>query len=180
MQAVGIVNMYGYSAGAEFVKKAIEFLGYRPYIIDGFIDPVQTLQNIKASPIKHWIFTGSPHAVLDPDSVQIPIDILLLYQKKFLLLCYSMESFLFQLGYGLKKRYVQKKEYFYLKYKGRLNFLYRNHFWYIPKNEFLNSKKFLASTGRESMIVQYKNCLLMQFHPEKTRDGIEFIKQWLD
>ena len=30
------------------------------------------------------------------------------------------------------------------------------------------------------MIAMYKNCLLTQFHPEKTLDGVKMIKNWLD
>lgn len=180
---VGIVNMYRYSAGPVYVKKALEFLGYRPYVIDGFTNSNQTLRDIKATSIKHWIFTGSPHAVLDSKSVQVPLDILKMSQKKFLLLCYSMESFLFQLGYQLKERYKGKKEFFSLQVQGFQESLelYRNHFWYIPKTEFVRSTlRLLAYYGREAMIVKYKQCLLMQFHPEKTRDGIQLIKQWLE
>ena len=29
------------------------------------------------------------------------------------------------------------------------------------------------------MIAGYKNCLMMQFHPEKTPDGLKMIENWL-
>ena len=37
----------------------------------------------------------------------------------------------------------------------------------------------IASYRGELMIAGYKNCLMMQFHPEKTADGLKMIENWL-
>jgi len=107
---------------------------------------------------------------------------------------------LFQLNYPIKRRYVNKYEYFTLKVNMKLvkelkkEYLFdglpetlklqRNHTWYIPtllRNTVKNKLcKEVASYRGESMMIFYKNAILVQFHPEKTADGILFIKNWIN
>ena len=55
------------------------------------------LNIIRRSKIKRWICTGSAYDVLDKESPQLDTDLLQLDTKRFLLICYSMESILMQL-----------------------------------------------------------------------------------
>ena len=42
-----------------------------------------------------------------------------------------------------------------------------------------NLIKEIASYKEESMILLYRNSILVQFHPERTKDGLKFINNWI-
>ncbi len=188
---IGVVTMHPLIKSNNFIKQAVEELGYTTYVIDINND---ILNIIKNSNITHWIFSGSPHAVNDEASPQIPLEILNLTNKKIMFICYSMESILYQKGYEIYRRYENKKEKFNLKLdinkikKINKNYLfeglpeklhvYRNHHYYfksIKSNEFIE----VATYRGESMICFYKNFILLQFHPERTDDGKKIINNWI-
>jgi GMP synthase-like glutamine amidotransferase len=152
--------------------------------IDGFSTPSESVaKQIQESSIPFWIFSGSPHQVMDTHSPQVPMS-LVKSPKRFLMICYSMESCLVQLGYPLVERYENKKEIFQLNlYTEKQETHWRNHRWYIPKTSFSRASgcgaKLLASYRLEAMLVEYKNMLMVQFHPERTEDGLEFMRRWL-
>jgi imidazoleglycerol phosphate synthase glutamine amidotransferase subunit HisH len=85
----------------------------------------------------------------------------------------------------LKERYTHKNEIFYLRRPAYWLFdgikedmvLRRNHRWYLPSG--LLPVHEIASYRGELMIAGYKNCLMMQFHPEKSADGLKMIANWL-
>jgi GMP synthase-like glutamine amidotransferase len=189
---IGIVNMYGTEYKCHYLVNAIRSIGYLPHIIEGYHSgEAYVFDTIQKSPIKFWIFSGSPHTVTDPKSTQVPFDILTLPNKQFMLLCYSMESLLIQLNYPITKRRSDKKEIFHLTVPlaYRTNSLFqsitnpmvvrRHHVCYFPERTITEPVNLIASYNGEAMIATYKNILLVQFHPEKSVDGKRFIHNWL-
>ena len=192
---IGIINMYGLNNGMNYIIQSLNDLEYCPIIYD-YSSEIQIFDIINSSDIKFWIFSGSPCMVVDVNSPIVPMNILNLDNKKFMLICYSMESVLYQLGLPVKKRYENKDENFNLTidinkikeinktniFLGLTNKLKvrRNHYYYIPSNLIKNDDlKLVSSYRKESMIIFYKNSLLVQFHPERTSDGYKLIKNWI-
>lgn len=187
---VGIVNMYGAPYGCTYLVNAITSLKQKPHVIDGFNNSeLDVFTYIKNSPITHWIFSGSAHPVLYKESAQVPLKVLTLKGKRFMMLCYSMESVLLQLHFPLKKRSIDKKEPFKLSitYKNDPLFeniknpsiMRRHHMWYFPSNVITEPVTLLAQYNGEAMIATYKNATLIQFHPEKSPEGKKLIMNWL-
>ena len=85
----------------------------------------------------------------------------------------------------LKERYIHKNEFFHLQHSDSWLFdeikedmvLRRNHHWYLPAGVLPVHE--IASYRGELMIAGYKNCLMMQFHPEKTADGLKMLENWI-
>jgi anthranilate/para-aminobenzoate synthase component II len=189
---VGIVNMYGSTYGCHYLVNAINALKQNAHVIDGFNNKEEDVYlYIKNSQIKYWIFSGSPHPVLYKESTQVPLKVLTLKNKKFMMLCYSMESILLQLHYPLKKRNIDRKEPFRLTipvsytsdplFMGIKNpsIMRRHHMWYIPNNVITEPVNLLGQYNGEAMVATYKNSTLIQFHPEKSPDGKKLIMNWL-
>lgn len=182
---VGIVNMYKekeltqstQSNDIFYLVKAILDLGHTPLLLH-FTDPCLH-KNIEESSIQHWIFSGSTHTVHNRSAPQIQLKSLTsMWNKKFFLICYSMESALLQLGHAVKKRSSGvKREYFSL-YGKRF---WRFHSYYIPSFTHSQAREIVSivSHDGESMIAIYKNILMTQFHPEKTSDGRTLLYHWL-
>ena len=185
---VGVINMYPSLSGAEFILKALDKLGHSSFLLKGDqFSEEELFARIKKSPIKNWIFSGSTLHIHE-GGPQVPLDILKL-EKCFLLICYSMESLITRIcncEYHLKERYIHKNEIFHLR-KSLDHWLFdgikedmvlrRNHHWYLPAGVLPVHE--IASYRGELMIAGYKNCLMMQFHPEKTTDGLKMIANWL-
>ena len=194
---VGVVSMYCDQNNYEhYIVDALSSIGYKSHIIY-YDNPENVYNSIVNSNIKKWIFSGSAHTVIYPNSPIVPMKIFNIPDKQFLLICYSMESVFHQLKVGeIKKRYENKKEKFRLKIdmkvvkelhleylftglKNTLN-LYRNHHWYFTSifGKLDNIIEFAKYRG-ESMMAVYKNAILVQYHPERTKEGIILIKNWL-
>jgi GMP synthase-like glutamine amidotransferase len=192
---VGVISMYTDKNMHHYITDALLSIGYQSHVIH-FDNPTDVYNTIKNSTIKKWIFSGSSLTVNADGSPQVPLKIFNIKNKEFLLICYSMESALYQLKIStLKKRYENKKEDFNLniniKLVKELNKeyllnglknpmkLYRNHHWYFKAN--IKSDMFeIAKYRGESMMIIYKNTIMTQFHPERTDDGILLIKNWLN
>jgi len=185
---VGVINMYPLS-GAEFIVRALDKLGHSSFLLKGDqFSEEELFARIKKSPIKNWIFSGSTLHIHE-GGPQVPLDILKL-EKRFLLICYSMESLITRIckcEHHLKERYTHKNEIFHLRQPQEFSWLFdgikedmvlrRNHHWYLPAG--LLPVHEIASYRGELMIAGYKNCLMMQFHPEKSADGLKMIANWL-
>ena len=193
MLEVGIVNMYGNNYKCKNLINAINLIGYIPHIIDGFKNTEEYVyEYIKTSSIKHWIFSGSAHAVILKESTQVPLKVLDLEDKRCFFICYSMESIYHQLKYKISERYVNKKEIFDLKiddnkksldlFKGLANPLkiHRNHKWYFSNKEIKEPINHIASYKKEIMIGTYKNSTLVQFHPERNIIGRKLMLNWIE
>jgi len=149
--------------------------------------------HIAESPIQKWIFTGSPVSIYTPSSPKVPMNIFNIPNKEFFLICYSMESTLHQLEYPVLKRKENRKEEFYLPFnREQYTQLFqglpdpalcmRNHHYYTPMLVFetKNSQmQLISSYQNEAMIVLYKNCVMTQFHPEKTDHGRQLLFNWI-
>jgi GMP synthase-like glutamine amidotransferase len=192
---IGIVSMYPHIKNINYLENIIRQIGYTPYVLDlAHSTPDKIYYLIKRSYIKHWIFSGSPLSVVDNKSIQIPMDIFNLKHKKYMFICYSLESIMYQLKYPISIRHELKKEYFKLDIdemiinNNKINYLFediilpmnvwRNHYGYVSSHLELEPTE-IASYGDECMILLYKNSILLQFHPEKTNDGLQLIKNWI-
>jgi len=187
---IGIVNMHRDAIDIKALIQNIIAIGWTPSILNGTIVTQQALfHRIQKSPIRHWIFSGSRYSVLHMEH-QVPMA-LLHTDKKFMMICYSMESVLIQLGAPIKQRYVRRTEPFRLtvpkEHKDHPLFkdisspmnVWRDHHWYFSKADIPSSVKLLASYNGEAMIATYKNMVLVQHHPERTADGKRFLENWL-
>ena len=194
---IGIVSLYPRLKDIQHVENAVKILGYKPHVID-LVHSTQDkiYYHIKNSYIKYWIFSGSPTSVIEKSSPQIPMEIFRLTTKRFMFICYSLESVMFQLKYPISFRKVLKKELFSLNVSRskikRTNTEYlfenidfpmkvwRNHYGYVSNliinNTLINE---VASYEGESMILSYRNSILVQYHPERTNDGLKLINNWI-
>ncbi len=184
--------------GCLNVINAFRTIGMRPavYHIDDIIErKINIVRLIADSPIKYWVFTGAGQSIYEKDSPQVPMNIYNIFGKRYLLICYSMESVLKQLGCLVLKRYERKKELFKLHLQKTKVFLagrqrlfeyipdpaeyWRNHQYYTPANNMKKDIYEVASYRGELMLVFYKNSVMTQFHPERTIAGKRFLKNWL-
>jgi GMP synthase-like glutamine amidotransferase len=183
---IGIVNMYHNTKYLDKVVEAAHGLGHRVTIVNGYhLTRSEVYSTIRDSRIGHWIFTGGDHYVDDLGANQVPLEVLSL-PKRFLMICYSMESVLWQLGFPLVHRDHVEKGYFKLDVGGRMLTLYRLHRCYIrPKRAqvTVDGQMFrvrtLAVHEKELMMATIGPALLTQFHPESSRDGRQLLKAWL-
>lgn len=195
---VGVLDLYPEGIGAWHLIKSIFDLGYTPVVLHMYsiIKNKQSLAKlIGNSGITKWVFSGSPQWVHNKGSSQIPLNALHFKDKEFLLICYSMESVIKQLGHNVLQRYENKKEFFNLHvqktkviihdkeflFKNIKNPLYawRNHKGYTPAEKYSDIVE-LASYRGELMIGFYKNLLFTQFHPERSADGKKLLRNWLE
>jgi len=173
---VGIVDYYERKDGKNSLLKALSKLGHSYTIING-TEP-NVLQQIQQSPVKKWICTGANRHVLKPESPQVPTGITKL-KKDFLLICYSMESFMHQMGYPIYCRKENKNEKCNLKHGEITINAHRNHFCYIPTCKLDSRVQLISSHRGETMTVIYKNLILVQWHPEGSAEGCTFLDNWL-
>jgi GMP synthase-like glutamine amidotransferase len=173
---------------------AIKEMGATPHIINGTTLSEQELSNtIQRSPIRHWIFSGSRYHIHYTGVPIVPMELLKTENtdKRFLMICYSMESVLVQLGFPIRERYINRKETFNLsvpkEYQTHPLFKdipssmrgWRDHRYYFPRDVLTPPVHLLASYNGEAMVATYKNAVLVQYHPEKTKDGRQLIENWL-
>jgi len=180
---IGIINYYPTFNGTKYLTHAMDLLGYN-YRVHGHEN---LFQRIRDSSITHWIFSGSPTSVCGENSPQIPMELYTLKNKQYMMICYSMESVLLQLGFPIRERYTNRKEYFTIAIPPAIRSFYlfkgiktpmrlqRNHVRYTPAA----SLDGILSYNGESMMAIYKNSVLVQFHPEKTSDGRQMILNWV-
>jgi GMP synthase-like glutamine amidotransferase len=178
---IGIVSLCPNIKHIKYVVNSIRELGYTPYILDLYHgDKLKIFNIIKKSKIYHWIFSGSSCSVIDRNAPQIPLDIYKLNNKKYMMICYSLESIAYQLKLPISFRKENKKELFELQVNNKKLKLWRNHYGYLSSDINIEPLQHIKSYNQECMILLYKNSILLQFHPERTHDGIEFINNWIN
>ena len=98
---VGIVSMYETTDQINELVHAVSSLGVTPYVLQGQreADVLRAVQ--KEKDIRHWIFSGGNTVVTDEGAPQVPLELFLRNDKTLLLICYSMESALVQLGFPI-------------------------------------------------------------------------------
>lgn len=168
---IGVVTVHS----KQRLEDALRKLGHTPVVIQ--LNEEDLADQIRKSTIDKWIFSGSDlHlTVNNPLAPQVPMEILDMKDKEFFLICYSMESMMLQLGYPVVKRNHFVTERFQL---GPFQ-VYRNHGYYIPAKKVSKKVKVLQTRRGEVMTVSYKNILMTQWHPERTKDGIECLQSWI-
>ena len=172
---VGVIDFYYPRKGISPLLESLTKLGYTYKVINGnSIDHKQ----IEESTIKKWIMSGAHRNALT-DEYQVPMQITRFKDKEFLLICYSMESFLHQMGYPIFCRKENKKENILLKFPEELK-VFRNHYCYVPTFKLDSRVKLINSYRGETMTALYKNITMTQWHPEKSADGLNFLKDWLN
>ncbi len=178
--AIGIVNMYTNPHGSLYIAQAVFALGYTPLLLQ-YSDTL--CDSIKNSNIRYWIFSGGNQTVSHKGTPRACVKQLLqMPHKSFFLICYSMESALYEMGYPLiKRRTGTRREYTPLLLNGRVVRVWRNHRYYIPSTSIVSRRqvKEIASLHDESMMCIYKNLTMTQFHPERTPDGHSMLEQWI-
>ena len=110
------------------------------------------------------------------------------------MICYSLESIAYQINLPISIRYALKKEIFELnvdinKIDSKDKYLFeniqqpmkvwRNHYGYLSSKINIDPITKLSSYNGECMILSYKNSILVQFHPERTKDGLKLISNWI-
>lgn len=172
---IGIVNFAVDDPNTD-LEDALKSLGCTVVILQYTDD---WFDIIRRSRIKRWVFTGSALDVLDKKSPQLDIRLLDLSNKRLLFICYSMESILMQLGCKLHNRRVSKTDNIVIRDRDIDMTVARNHFAYVDARSVPTRIRLLSKYKNDVMTAEYKNSVMTQWHPEKTRDGIEFIKRWL-
>jgi GMP synthase-like glutamine amidotransferase len=186
---VGLVNLNPNIKDIQTLENACRSLGYNPFILDlTQLTKEKVFAYIKKSKIKKWIFSGSRSMVTDSWTPKIPLDIFNLENKEFMMICYSLQSVIYQLDYPISYRRINKKEIFNLSVnRTMIEYLnkeylfeniampmsvWRNHYAFLStfhvniKKDECNLIDFANYYG-ECMILFYKNAILLQYHPEK-------------
>jgi GMP synthase-like glutamine amidotransferase len=173
---------------------AVEELGAIPHIMNATtLSEQELLTTIQRSPIRHWIFSGSRYHIHQEGVPVVPMELFKTEktEKRFLMICYSMESVLAQLGFPIQERYINRRGPFNLTvpkenqehplFKGIPSPMrvWRLHKFYFPRTVLRAPVHLLASYNGEAMVATYKNAVLVQYHPEKTKDGRQLIENWL-
>jgi GMP synthase-like glutamine amidotransferase len=188
---IGVVSMYTWADGPKYVTEALVNLNYDP-VVYNIHNTKNIAEIIKDSSIKRWIFTGSKLMVTAKGNPQVPMDIMSYSDKEFFLICYSMESVLWQMGYKLHERALNRRENFDLQidtsrlesrptlFRNLKNSLHlqRNHRWYLTMDPAMPGV--VATYENETMMFLHKNTVMTQFHPEKTEDGKRLLLNWIE
>jgi len=172
---VGILNMYPYKLG-PYLPRALESIGCTYTIVDFDENHSETIRRSRHT---RWILTGSSDDVMKKTTPQLDLSLLKIENKRFLAICYSMESILLQLGCHLIKRKNNVREYFDLDLGGTTIKAFRNHYTYVVPDSMKRGMRLLATYKGNAMNVNYKNMTMVQWHPEKTADGIQFLAEWM-
>lgn len=170
---VGVVDYYTRPQSVSYVLAALRLLGHSAVLYSGS-DP-RLLEEIRQSPVTHWIFSGSDRSVKGAGAPQVPQEIFGLRGKHFLLICYSMESGLLGLGYPVHIR--KKRKQGHIELGGRT--VWRNHYGFVPAARLDNRVRLVEAHEGETMTVLYKNAVMTQWHPERTVDGLLFLDEWI-
>jgi GMP synthase-like glutamine amidotransferase len=170
---VGLVNLYRTPKGIQPLLSICRALGLTVELHTP--EPTIDLSElIRTSPIQHWIFSGSDRSVKGKGAPQVPLGSLSIPGKQILCICYSMESVLVQEGYPLVRR--EKKKGTFLLHGQEF---YRNHYAFVPSAAFKRGPaKLVESLDGEAMTATLKNATLVQWHPERSPDGVLFLVRW--
>ena len=97
--------MYETTDQINELAHAVSSLGVTPYVLQGQreADVLRTVR--KEKDIRHWIFSGGNTVVTDEGAPQVPLELFLRNDKTLLLICYSMERALVQLGFPITVQY---------------------------------------------------------------------------
>jgi len=187
--------MYNTDKELEELVNTVREEGQTPFILSGN-SKSEILHAVRhETDIHHWIFSGGTQAVIDPETPQVPLELFDRADKTILCICYSMESVCVQLGLPIERRRVNKEGPVRLSvespyrthplFSGLSNpmLVRRNHRFYFRDGATGTATRTpvvpVASYDGELMLALYKNAVLTQYHPERTKDGRDFLQNWL-
>ena len=170
MKPVGIINCYKSIDNIVHVLQALQELGHDCTVVDA----KEVSSVLPSSPIRHWIGTGSEYDVHDVDAPRISETIANYTEKRFLLICYSMQSFLVHAHNCTITRMPSEKQAHECLH---FNSIWRNHKWAFKPFDIASPSFSNAQVFDDGYVasLECQNILMTQYHPERTRDGIESI-----
>ena len=184
MLSVGIVN---FNKENMLPMKLIEQLASMKcaiYMIHYYDDYITIIKNTPE--IKHWFFSGSDYNPNSSKSPKMNEKILDIENKKFMMICYSMEIFCKLLGYNLghDDESTKKVSSYFDGYFNKTIEAWRNHQYFLldsteSKNESIEKLGILDNKVMTAMYKKKSDFLLLQWHPPYTKDGVDLLKQWL-
>lgn len=180
---IGIVNYH--TTTIPIIINVIRRLGHDVNVLSRHDNHLSIMRN---STIRYWIFTGSQLDPNDPLSPQVDKKILGLQDKRILLICYSMESMLKSLGCKLTTSKTIKDDTIPLTplYNNYLTggmqipiSAVRTHYTHINVSSLPPRIRLQMKHKNEVMTCHYRNCVMVQWHPERSEEGDLFLSNWL-
>ena len=157
-----------------YLETMVQQLGFVPQTILGTSDIYHT---IKESTIQNWIFSGSAYNVNHISSPQVPLGILTLPDKRYVFICYTMQSVLH--GHGKKIICDKKNKQGVVTLRSGTS-VFRNHFCYLRPRDITEHIWKMTDVFEGYVMTLYLGThLCCQWHPERTLDGYEYISRWL-
>lgn len=178
---IGIVNCNKDNKIPNDLIQVLSHLDFNSFLIS--IEQDNYIDTIRNSGIKYWIFTGSE---LDPTEKSPVINLSKLKKLdksfKFLMICYSMQKILIQLGLEPSKKKLEKKELVIPNDKTKITVSLKNEYYFkTPLSKEIEELTVISKYQNILMTAKYNgNILLTQWHPERTDDGIKFLNNWLN
>ena len=189
MKKIGIVNFYKNDFPINLIKVLAE-LNDNVFLISCKDDYIKM---IKESSINNWIFCGSNFNINSRTCPNINVkELLKLRDIHFLMIDFSMQNVLKQLGYKLSTCESKKdafaltiskdheKHPLFTNLSSPLRVKKSNTKGFdVKKNTFNEDIKVLSVYKNMLMTATFKNMLLTQWHPEHTSDGMTLIENWM-
>ena len=95
------------------------------------------------------------------------------------MICYSMESALYNSGFVTLKKPRTNQRIFQIKSAiNGFQKVWKSHDTYVSVSQNRRLRP-IAVYKDEIMTVKYRGAIMTQWHPERTVDGIEMIDDWL-
>ena len=175
---IGIVNCNKDNKIPNDLIQVLSHLDFNSFLIS--IDQDNYVETIKNSGIKYWIFTGSElNPKKTPQSINLSELKKLDKSFKFLMICYSMQKILIQLGLEPLKKKLEKKELEIPNDKKEITVSLKNEYYFENPDKKVKNLDIISTKDNVLMTAEYNgNILLTQWHPERTDDGIKFLKKW--
>jgi len=175
IRKVGVINCYKTPSNISILTRAIRLLGASPIVFQ-VADPTW-VSVAQSSAIRHWIVSGSEWNVKDNGAPRIPPDLMLDREKRWIFVCYGMQSVLCSLGAEIYKlpEYKRAAE----TVEGRL--YWRNHGWGFDRSGVRNLRIAAPVFASDGILMRcyIGNAVLMQYHPERTLEGLEELRDFV-
>ena len=181
MISIGVVNFNKDNSIPIKLISELANRGYAVYMIHHYDDYVNIIK--KMDEITYWFFSGSMFMPNHNKSPQLDKEILKIKDKKFMMVCYSMEIFckLLEMKLDNYNDDIKKTSKFHDAFLGKTIEGWRNHKYYLSEKS-AKDITILGTLENEVMTAKYtKNSdfLLVQWHPPYTDDGKELLTKWL-
>ena len=181
MISIGVVNFNKDNSIPIKLITELANRGYAVYMIHHYDDYVNIIK--KMDEITYWFFSGSEFMPNHNKSPQLDKEILKIKDKKFMMVCYSMEIFckLLEMKLDNYNDSIKKISKFHDAFLGKTIEGWRNHKYYLSEKS-AKDITILGTLENEVMTAKYtkkSDFLLVQWHPPYTDDGKELLTKWL-